>query len=72
MALRASNIDESILYEFEARQAAALEGAEVAKLEASECVKFILQVTATNPATILTDGVDEIDTRSRHVSLLLH
>lgn len=63
-------IHESVLREFEHRQAEAkVNGFELGRLQASECIRMILDTTAANPATIILDAVDEIESNSRHVLL---
>ncbi|KAM0796953.1 ankyrin repeat-containing domain protein [Usnea florida] len=63
-------IQERILIEYERRQAMAkLDGFEVTRLQAAECVSLILDTTAANPATIVVDAVDEIPSSSRHILL---
>jgi hypothetical protein len=63
-------IHERVLQEFEHRQAEAkLDGFEPRRLQARECVTLILDTTAANPATIVLDAVDEIESNSRHVLL---
>ncbi len=65
-----STVHERILQEYELRQAVAkVDGFEMTRLKAAECVKLILETTATNPATIILDAVDEIQPHSRHVLL---
>ena len=65
-----STIQERILTEYERRQAMAkLDGFEVTRLQAAECVSLILDTTAANPATIVIDAVDEIPSSSRHMLL---
>ena len=63
-------IQERILIEYERRQAMAkLDGFEVTRLQAAECVSLILDTTAANPAIIVVDAVDEIPSSSRHILL---
>lgn len=65
-----SAIHERVLQEYERRQAVAkVDGFGVARLEAAACVRLILDTTAANPATIVLDAVDEIQSSSRHVLL---
>ena len=65
-----STIHEHVLQEFERRQAAArVDGFEIEKLQAAECAKLILDTTAVNPATIVIDAVDEIESSFRHLLL---
>ena len=65
-----STIHERVLREFEHRQAEAkVDGFETRRLQASECVRIILDTTAANPATIVLDAVDEIESSSRHILL---
>ena len=65
-----STIQEQVLQEFERRQAMAkADGFEIKRLQAVECMRLILDTTAVNPATIVIDAVDEIDSSSRHVLL---
>ena len=65
-----STIQERILIEYERRQAMAkLDGFEVTRLQAAECVSLIVDTTAANPATIVVDAVDEIPSSSRHILL---
>ena len=65
-----STVQERILIEYERRQAMAkLDGFEVTRLQAAECVNLILDTTAANPATIVIDAVDEIPSSSRHILL---
>ena len=65
-----STIHDQVLQEFERRQAVArVDGFEVEKLQAADCARLILETTAVNPATIVIDAVDEIDSSSRHVLL---
>lgn len=63
-------VHERVLREFEIRQAEAkADGFEIRRLQASECVRIILDITAANPATIILDAVDEIEYSLRHVLL---
>ena len=65
-----SQVHERVLQEYERRQAVAkVDGFEVTRLKAAECVRLILDTTATNPATVIIDAVDEIQPNSRHVLL---
>jgi len=65
-----STIHERVLQEYERRQAVAkVDGFEIVRLQAAECVRLILDTTAANPATIVVDAVDEIQSSSRHVLL---
>lgn len=65
-----SIIHERILEEYERWQARAkLDGFEVTRLQAAECVSLILETTVANPATIVVDAVDEIPSSSRHLLL---
>ena len=65
-----STIHEQVLQEFERRQAVArTDGFEIEKLQAAECARLILDTTAVNPATIVIDAVDEIESSFRHVLL---
>ena len=65
-----STVHESVLREFEHRQAEAkVDGFGVRRLQTAECVRIILVTTAANPATIVIDAVDEIQASSRHVLL---
>jgi len=64
-------IHERVSREFEHRQAEAkLDGFEPRRLQANECVRLILDTTAANPATIVLDAVDEIESSSRHILLV--
>ena len=66
----ASTIHEQVLQEFERRQAVArVDGFEIDKFQAAECARLILDTTAVNPATIVIDAVDEIESSFRHVLL---
>ncbi len=63
-----STIHARVLQEYERRQAVAkVDGFEITRLQAAECVRLILDTTAANPATIVIDAVDEIQPNSRHV-----
>ena len=65
-----STIQETILIEYERRQAMAKrDGFEIPRLQATECVSLILDTTAANPATIVVDAIDEIPSSSRHMLL---
>ena len=65
-----STIHQQVLQEFERRQAMAkADGFEIKRLQAAECMRLILDTTAVNPATIVIDAVDEIESSSRHVLL---
>lgn len=65
-----STVREQVLQEFERRQAVArIDGFEIEKLQAAECARLILDTTAVNPATIVIDAVDEIESSLRHVLL---
>ena len=65
-----STVHETILHEYERRQAAAkVDSFEIAKLQAADCLKLILDTTAANPAIIVIDAVDEIHPGLRHVLL---
>ena len=65
-----STVHETILHEYERRQAVArVDGFEITKLQAADCLKLILDTTAAHPATIIIDAVDEIQPSSRHVLL---
>ena len=65
-----STVHETILHEYERRQAAAkVDGFEITKLQTADCLKLILGTTAANPATIVIDAVDEIHPSLRHVLL---
>ena len=65
-----STIHEQVLQEFERRRAEVIvDGFEIKRLQAAECVRLILDTTAVNPATIIIDAVDEIESSSRHVLL---
>ena len=65
-----SMVHERVLQEYERRQAVAkVDGFEITRLQAAECVRLILDTTATNPATVVIDAVDEIQPSSRHVLL---
>lgn len=59
-----------LLQEFENRQSESkLGGFEVRRLKIGECVKIILDTTAANPATIVIDAADEIESSLRHLLL---
>lgn len=63
-----SMIHERVLREYERWEAEAnVHGFDITKLEAEECVRLILRMTAANPATIILDAVDEVQSASRHV-----
>jgi len=63
-----SKFDERVLREYERRQEVAkIDGFETTRLQAAECVRLILDTTAVNPATIVLDAVDEINSNSRHI-----
>jgi len=63
-------IHERVVRAFEHRRAEAkVDGFELRRLQALECVKLIVDTTAANPATIVLDAVDEIEYSSRHVLL---
>ena len=65
-----STIHERVLQEYERRQAVAkADGFEIARLQAAEGVRLILVTTEANPATIVLDAVDEIQSSLRHVVL---
>lgn len=65
-----STIHERVLQEYDRRQAVAkVDGFEIVRLKAADCVRLILDTTAANPATIVLDAVDEIQSSSRHVLL---
>lgn len=65
-----STIHARVLQEYERRQAVAkVDGFEIARLGAAECLRLILDTTAANPATIVLDAVDEIQFSARHVLL---
>ena len=65
-----STVHETILHEYERRQAVAkVDGFEMTKLQAADCLKLIIDTTAANPATIVIDAVDEIQPSSRHILL---
>ena len=65
-----STIHERVLQEFEHRRAEVIvDGFEIKRLQAAECVRLILDTTAVNPATIVIDAVDEVESSSRHVLL---
>jgi len=48
---------------------AKVDGFEVTRLRAAESVRLILDTTVANPATIVLDAVDEIQSSSRHILL---
>jgi len=63
-------IHERVLREFNNRLAEAkIDGFELRRLQVLECVGLILDTTAANPATIVLDAVDEIESSRRHVLL---
>ena len=65
-----SQVHERVLQEYEHRQAVAkVDGFEMTRLKAAECMRLILDTTSTNPATVVIDAVDEIQPSSRHVLL---
>lgn len=65
-----SIIQEGVLQEYERRQAVAkVDGFEIARLKATECMRLILDTTAVNPVTIVVDAVDEIQSDLRHLLL---
>ena len=65
-----STVHETILHEYERRQdVAKVDGFEIPKLQAADCLKLILDTTAANPATVVIDAVDEIQPSLRHFLL---
>ncbi|KAL8777527.1 MAG: hypothetical protein Q9194_002505 [Teloschistes cf. exilis] len=63
-------IDEKVLREFNTRQAESnVDGFEMRKLQTADCVRIIIDITASSPATIVIDAADEIPRSSRHVLL---
>ncbi|KAI9695395.1 MAG: hypothetical protein M1820_008650 [Bogoriella megaspora] len=60
-------INQGLLTEFERRKAEAkLDGFDMVKLGAEECLKVILEITYFNPLTIVIDAIDEIDEDHRY------
>ena len=65
-----STIHERVLEEYKRRQEVAkVDGFGITRLQAAECVRLILDTTAANPATIVLDAVDEIQSDLRHILL---
>ncbi|KAL8778969.1 MAG: hypothetical protein Q9213_007169 [Squamulea squamosa] len=65
-----STVHERVLAEFEHRDAEAkVDGFDIRRLQADECVKLIVSTTSSNPATIVLDAIDEVNSQSRHVLL---
>ena len=63
-----SKVHQSIVREYENRQAKAkLDGFDVNRLEATECIQLILDTTAANSATVIVDALDEIESSSRYI-----
>lgn len=63
-------IQEQVSLEYERRAAEAkLDGFEVPRLQSFDCANMILNVLASNPATIVVDGVDEVETVRRYALL---
>jgi DNA polymerase III delta prime subunit len=62
-----STIHNAVLAEYEHREAdSKLDGLDIEKLNVQECVRLILEISASNPTTIIIDAVDEIDPSERH------
>ncbi|KAI0430727.1 ankyrin repeat-containing domain protein [Xylaria sp. FL1042] len=56
----------AVIVDFERRLAqSAVDGIEMQKLSVQGCVNLILQITATDPLTIIIDALDEIDDGKR-------
>lgn len=64
-------VHEQVSLEYERRAAEAkLDGFEVVpKLRSVECTDRILNILGSNPATIVIDGVDEVERAGRHILL---
>lgn len=63
-------VRDSIWSEYEDRKTQAdVEGLEVERLRTEDCVKAILNLTTTDPLTIIIDAADEIETSAQHVLL---
>ncbi|KAL8879663.1 MAG: hypothetical protein Q9198_002769, partial [Flavoplaca austrocitrina] len=60
-------IHRAIVTEYEQREAEAqIEGFDVARLTLQDCIKLILHITESDPATIVLDAVDEVCPNSRY------
>lgn len=60
-------IHKAILAEYEDREAEAkLSGLEIDKVNVRDCVRLILNITTSNPATIIIDAIDELQPSERH------
>ncbi|KAK2784599.1 hypothetical protein FQN53_008426 [Emmonsiellopsis sp. PD_33] len=63
-------VHEEIQIDYERREALAkLDGFEVPWLRSSDCADLILKILGNNPATIVIDGVDEVEQHRRHTLL---
>lgn len=68
-------VHEAPLIEYGRREAEAeIDGFDLPRLRIGECVKLILNVTGSNPATIVVDALDEVQEERRHelVDALTH
>ena len=64
------NVHDTLLVDYERREAEAkINGFKVPRLRIAECIKLILDITGSNPATIVIDAVDEVQ-ESRRYELL--
>ncbi|KAB2575166.1 hypothetical protein DBV05_g6187 [Lasiodiplodia theobromae] len=64
-------VRDAVLSEYERRRAEAeLDGFEAKTLQVNDCVRLILDVTNSNPVTIVVDAVDEVKEQGRYE--LLH
>lgn len=62
-----STIHNAVLAEYERREVdARLIGHDIEKLNVQECVRLILDISASNPITIIIDAIDEIQSSEMH------
>ena len=65
----------TLVTEYDRREAEAkFDGFDLPRLSAKECVKLILDITWSNPAIIIIDGIDEVQEARRHelIDCLIH
>ncbi|ODM14818.1 hypothetical protein SI65_09812 [Aspergillus cristatus] len=60
-------VHEIVVTEYERREAEAeLNGSDIPRLSVTECVALILDLTNSNPATVVIDALDEVQEYQRH------
>ena len=60
-------IHEALLIEYERREVESkIDGLDIPRLRMGDCIRLILNLTSSNPATIVIDALDEVQRECRH------